>query len=431
MTTVYILVALVVGFVAGSAIFWVVLHGRISEANAKINVLSAQNEMLKAAREEDERHHKESLDAQEARFAETLAKVTAELKAATEEMLKQRQKEFSQSSAENIGQIVGPLKDTIDRMKQAMNDSTIKQTAMSGEMKANIENMMKLSEAARKSADELARAFRHGNKVQGDWGEAVLDELLQSQGLTRGVHYDVQAVLRDADGKTVRSESGGTLRPDVILHLDQNRDVIIDSKVSLSAFMDYVNADNEQERSKALAAHVASLNAHVRELSAKDYSSYVKPPKVRMDYVIMFVPNTGALWTALNVQPDLWRQAMEKNVFIADEQTLYAALRIINMTWTQIKQVESYQKVFALADEMMDRVGQFMKKYRDMGDALSKAQKLYEEGGKKLEPSGQSILQTCAKLQKLGARQSTRNPLPQIADAEQIAEPGEEDGHDE
>ena len=361
MMTAYILAALIIGFVVGGAISWAVFHGRLSESKSRIDVLSAQNEMQKAAREDDERHHKESLEAQEARFAQTLAKVTAELKVATEDMLKQRQKEFSQSSAENIGQIVGPLKDTIDRMKQAMNDSTMKQTAMSGEMKAGIENMMKMSEAARKSADELARAFRHGNKVQGDWGEAVLDELLQSQGLTRGVHYDVQTVLRDADGRTVRSESGGTLRPDVILHLDQNRDVIIDSKVSLSAFMDYVNASDEQERSRALAAHLVSLNSHVKELSAKDYSSYVKPPKICMNYVIMFVPNTGALWTALNAQPDLWRQAMEKNVFIADEQTLYAALRIIDMTWTQIKQVESYQKVFALADEMMDRVGQFMK----------------------------------------------------------------------
>ena len=258
-----LILAISLSFVAGGAISWAVFHGRLSESKSKIDVLLAQNEMQKAAREDDERHHKESLEAQEARFAQTLAKVTAELKVATEDMLKQRQKEFSQSSAENIGQIVGPLKDTIDRMKQAMNDSTMKQTAMSGEMKAGIENMMKMSEAARKSADELARAFRHGNKVQGDWGEAVLDELLQSQGLTRGVHYDVQAVLRDADGRTVRSENGGTLRPDVILHLDQNRDVIIDSKVSLTAFMDYVNASDEQERSRALAAHLVDRKSVV------------------------------------------------------------------------------------------------------------------------------------------------------------------------
>ena len=392
------------------------LSSQISALSSQNGALSAQNEMLKAVREEDERRHRENIDAQESRFAETLGKVTAQLKSSTEEMLKQRQKEFSDSSAANIGQIVTPLKETIDRMKQAISDSTLKQTAMSGEMKANIENMMKLSEAARKSADSLANAFRHGNKVQGDWGEAVLDELLSSQGLTRGIHYDVQTALRDAQGQTLKSATGGTLRPDVILHLDDRRDVIIDSKVSLTAFMDYVNAGSEDDRKRFLEAHLASLKAHIKELSVKDYSSYVRPPKQKMDYVIMFVPNTGALWTALNAQPDLWRKSMEMNVFIADEQTLFAALRIINMTWRQIAQVQNQQKVFALADELMDRVGQFMKKYREIGDALDKARRSYDDGERKLQPSGQSILQTCGKLKNLGAAQSKRNPIPQLQD---------------
>ena len=303
-------------------------------------------------------------------------------------------------------------------MKQALNDTALKQSQINGEMKAGIENMMRQSEAARKSADELANALRHGNKMQGDWGEAVLDELLRSQGLTPGVHYDVQAVLKDASGRTVYNEQGSMLRPDVILHLDESRDVIIDSKVSLSAFVDYVNAETEEDRQRYLKEHIASLNQHVKELSQKDYSSYVQPPKIRMDYVIMFVPHTGALWTALNIQPDLWRKAMEKNVFIADEQTLFAALRIINMTWTQIAQVRNHEKVFELANEMIDRVGQFMKKYEDIGSALEKAQKAYEEGGRKLQPGGQSIITTCGKLQKLGARNSLRNPVPMIADSE-------------
>lgn len=374
------------------------------------------------------RVYRDMMKAQESRFDESLAKVSAQLRAATEDMLKQRQQEFSRSSAENIGQIVSPLKDTIDRMKQAMSDSTLRQTAMSGEMKAGIENMIRQSEAARKSAEELARALRHGNKVQGDWGEAVLDELLSSQGLTRGVHYDVQTSLRDAEGQTLKSSSGGTLRPDIILHLDERRDVIIDSKVSLTAFLDYVNAGNDEERRRFLDAHIASLKAHVRELSAKDYSSYVRAPKQRIDYVIMFVPNTGALWTALNAQPDLWRKSMEMNVFIADEQTLFAALRIINMTWRQIAQVQNQEKVFALANELMDRVGQFMKKYREIGDALDKARKSYDDGERKLQPSGQSILQTCAKLERLGASQSSRNPLPQLSDADVADIPAEPSG---
>ena len=405
------------------------LEKLLSDSQSACQVLQTKNDMLLSSREDDSKRYEAALNAQksqfdtvlaaqQAKFDETVGKMTAQLKAATEDMLKQRQKEFSDSSRENIGQVVTPLKETIEKMKQALNDTALKQSQMSGEMKAGIENMMRQSEAARKSADELANALRHGTKVQGDWGEAVLDELLRSQGLTPGVHYDVQAVLKDASGRTVYNEQGSMLRPDVILHLDESRDVIIDSKVSLSAFVDYVNAETEEDRQRYLKEHIASLNQHVKELSQKDYSSYVQPPKIRMDYVIMFVPHTGALWTALNIQPDLWRKAMEKNVFIADEQTLFAALRIINMTWTQIAQVRNHEKVFELANEMIDRVGQFMKKYEDIGSALEKAQKAYEEGGRKLQPGGQSIITTCGKLQKLGARNSLRNPVPMIADSE-------------
>ena len=388
--------------------------------------LEAKDQACREALAAQEKRHTEAMTAQQARFEEMMAKVAAQVKSATDDMLKQRQKEFAESSNENLGQIVNPLRETIDKMKQAMNENTLKQTSMSSEMKANIEHMMRQSAAAQKSAEELTRVFKHGTKVQGDWGETVLDEILESQGLTRGIHYDIQAVIRDGSGNVIKSEQGNMMRPDVILHLDQRREVIIDSKVSLTAFIDYVNAENEDERQQYLKAHIESLQKHVKELSVKDYSSYIQPPKVKMDYVIMFVPHTGALWTALNAQPDLWRRAMDKNVFIADEQTLFAALRIINLTWTQIAQAQNHEKVYALANEMIDRVGQFMKKYQAIGKALDSASKAYEEGEKKLQPSGQSILQTCGKLVKLGAKQSDKNPLPQLMDIDDIPAIGDE-----
>ena len=358
-----------------------------------------------------EKRHEQAIKAQQELFDETMAKVTAQLKSATDDMLKERQKEFAESSNTNLGQIVNPLRETIEKMKQTMNESTLKQTELSSEMKVNLENMMKHSDAAKQSADELARVFKHKSKVQGDWGERVLDELLESQGLTEGVHYETQATMRDASGNVVKTDTGGNLRPDVIMHIDSSRDIIIDSKVSLTAFWDYINAKNEDERQKHLKAHIDSVQKHVKELSKKDYSSYIKAPKVKMDYVIMFVPHTGALWTALNAQPDLWRKAMEMNVFIADEQTLFAALRMISLTWTQIAQAQNHEKVYELANEILDRVGKFMKSYESIGKAIKSAQDAYEEGEKKLAPSGQSIIQTCAKLEKLGAKQNSRNPI--------------------
>lgn len=446
METFIILLAIMSGALVGTLITALVLQNKHGKVAAQVSVLEAtlkseaikaetlieekekayqkaleeKNLMFQSALEEKERVHQEALRTQQHQFNETMEKVSAQMKVATDEMLKQRQKEFADASNQNLGQIVNPLRETIDQMKQVMAENTEKQTQMGGEMKANIENMMRQSEAAMRSADELNRTFRLGNRVQGDWGETILDELLENQGLKRGIHYDTQPYIRDAAGNIIHTESGSTMRPDVILHLDQRREVIIDSKVSLTAFMDYANATTEEERKRLLKSHIDSLKSHVRELSIKDYSAYIKPPKARMDYVIMFVPHSAALWTALNAQPDLWRNAMAQNVFIADEQTLFAALRIINLTWTQIAQAQNHEKVYALANEMLERVGQFMKKYDAIGQALKRATQAYEEGGNKLAPTGQSILTTCAKLQKLGAKQSDKNPLPTLTDINDI-----------
>lgn len=354
------------------------------------------------------------------RFDETIEKVTSQVKEATNDMLKERQKEFAESSNQNLGLILNPLKESINEMKVAMDASKTAQTQISSEMKAHMEHMLKQSLETQKSAEELTKVFKHGTKIQGDWGETVLDELLQSQGLTKGIHYDVQAVIKDADGNVVRNENGAIMRPDIILHLDTKRELIIDSKVSMTAYIDYVNAENEDDRQKFLKAHIDSIQKHVKELAAKNYADYIKPPKVKIDYVIMFVPHSGALWTALNEQPDLWRKSMEQNVYIADEQTLYAALRIVNMTWSQIQQAQNHEKIFDLANEMLNRLGQFYKEYQEIGKALENAKAAYEQGEKKITTGRQSITKTAQKLISLGAKQSNKNPLPYISNNEDI-----------
>ena len=383
-------------------------------AEVKSDADKQAKEMLAA----QERSHTQAMKDQQARFDEMMAKVTEQLKTATDEMLKQRQKEFTESSNTNLGQIVAPLRETIDKMKQTMSESTLKQTELSAEMKANLENMIKHSAEAKQSADELARVFKHKSKVQGNWGERVLEELLESQGLQCGIHYERESVIRDKDGNVVKTDTGGNLRPDVILHLDTNREVIIDSKVSLTAFMDYINAETDDKRQEYLKQHIDSIQKHVKELSKKDYSSYIQKPKLKMNYVIMFVPHTGALWTALNARPNLWRSAMEQNVFIADEQTLFAALKMINLTWSQIKQAENHERVYDLANEMLNRVGLFLKSFNEMGKNLEKANASYTDAKKKLVPQGQSIVNTCDKLEQLGAKQNPKNPITRFDETE-------------
>jgi DNA recombination protein RmuC len=354
-------IGLVIGLVIGVLVMRFVVVSKTLENKSK------QFDEIRQIKEDAENFRIKSLEEQQKRFDETLGKVTAELKLATNEMLKQRQKEFAETSENNLSHIVNPLKESINKMKETMQNATLKQTEMSAALKTELEQAKRLSEAAKSSAEELSRVFRHKGKVQGDWGETILNELLEKQGLKLGVHFETQVTIRDASGNTIKTDDDKWLRPDVILHLDSKREVIIDSKVSLSAFM---------------------------------------------DYVIMFVPHAGAVFTALNSEQSLWREAMEKNVFIADEQTLYAALRIVNLMWRQESQIENHKKVYDLAEEMLDRVGQFYKKYQDIGKALETAQKKYDEADKKLTPHGQSIMQTCNKLIHLGAKQSKTNSLP-------------------
>lgn len=404
------------------------LESDLGRANDQVRELQASLEQarqetrdqVQAAKDEAAKTRKEAMDALQAKFDETISKVSAQMKADTGQMLQDRQKEFAELSNQSIEQIVKPLKDNISELKKTMAEGTKEQVDLKGEMREQVQNLMKYSDAARKSADELTAAFKHGSKMQGDWGETILEELLASQGLTKGIHFSSQDSIRDAKGELVKNEADGVLRPDVILHLDERREVVIDSKVSLTAYVDYVNAENEADREKYLAAHVESLKKHVKELAKKDYSLYIQPPKVSAGYVIMFVPNAGALWTALKAEPDLWRKAADMNVCIADEQSLYGALKIVSMTWTQVAQAQNHEKVFGLANEMIDRVGQFMERYEAMGKALKQASLEYEKGMKKLVPEGQSILNTSNKLIKLGAKNSDKHPIKALLDIDEI-----------
>ena len=372
---------------------------------------------LEIAKRDMERVHQSSLNEQKARFDDISKRLVAEAKNATEEMLKQREKQISESGHATMEQIVNPLKETIAKMEKTMNDTTRAQTEANSSLKEVLKQSIDANDKTKNAANELVRAFKHDSKIQGDWGERVLEEVLESLGLEEGKHFDVQTTLRDANGITLRADgTNSMLRPDVIVHLDPYKEVIVDSKVSMTAFMDYIQAEDPDERKELLKKHIESLRKHVNELSTKDYSSYVKAPKKTMDFVVMFVPRAAALWAALAEDHSLWRDAFEKNVYIADEQSLYAMLRMVKMTWRQVQQAQNQQRVFELANEMLKRVGMFVKNMEEIGAALGKAQEAYGKGVARLGDRGQSIVTTCRKLERLGARQDSKNPLPNELD---------------
>lgn len=367
-----------------------------------------------------EQRHAVAIEELQKRFDQTIEALTTNMKAATEDMLKNRQQEFAATSQRSMKDIVDPLNETIERMRAKMEAYSKEQSDFGGMMKANVETIVQQTQAAQKSAVELTTALKHDTKMQGDYGETILDEILRAQGFTEGVHYELQYTIRDEEGKAVRGSDGASMRPDVLFHLDTVRDVIIDSKVNLTDFINFANATDPDERQRYLNQHVAGIRAQVNNLSRKNYSHYHSKTQGRMDYVIMFVPISAAWWEALRARPSLWREAMDQKVYIADEQTLFAALSIIRLTWTQIAQVENQKEVFRLVDEMIDRVGQFMKSYKQIGTSLNAALDAYGQGEKKLQPGGQSILTTTGKLRKIGGNDSKKNPVDRFLDVDNI-----------
>ena len=397
---------------------WMSERRTIDANNQKL--LQAKETEHKAVLAAQEKRHDEAVKSMKQTFAETIDHLKANLKAATEDMLKMRQAEFTDINKQNMQSIVDPLNETIAKMKQAMDGYSKEQNEFSGSMKTSIQTIIQQTETARQSAIELTTALKHDTKMQGDYGEAILDEILSKQGFTEGIHYELQYVMKDEAGRELKGDDGKGLRPDVLFHIDTVRDVIIDSKVNLTDFINFANAETPDERKMHLERHVKSIESQVKLLSQKNYFKYHKKTNTRMDYVIMFVPISAAWWEALRYKPSLWREAMDSNVYIADEQTLFAALRIIKLTWTQIAQVKSQKEIFDLVNQMIDRVGQFMKSYKAIGEAIGKAQDAYDKGYEKLTPGGQSILTTTTNLLKLGGRDSKTNPVAKFIDVDEI-----------
>ena len=207
------------------------------------------------------------------------------------------------------------------------------------------------------------------------------------------------------------------MQPDVILHYPQGQDAIIDSKVSLVAYEKYVNAETPEDKERYLQDHIKSVRSHVNELARKDYSKYIKNGRDAVDFVIMFVPFESSLQLALANDPTLWREAFEKKVFVTGEQNLLGILHMIHIAWVQNQQAENQEKVFGLAEQLLDRLGDFVQRYNDLGEKLHKAQEVYDSTNNKLITGRQSVAQKARELVDLGAKENPnrRIPKPEIA----------------
>ena len=387
---------------------------QLAEATNRVRHLEAENKDLHAKSESQGRE----LELVRQQMKEELQRHEERFKNMAQQLLEQSASKLKDSNTETMTGITQPLKDAIANMQKAINDNQKESAAHSASFREQMLMMMQQTQQLGEKAESLTNVLRRDNKVSGNMGEIILGDLLTSQGLTEGIHYEVQARLRDELGKPLKhDETGREMQPDVILHYPQGQDAIIDSKVSLVAYEKYVNAETLEDKERYLQDHIKSVRSHVNELARKDYSKYIKNGRDAVDFVIMFVPFESSLQLALANDPTLWREAFEKKVFVTGEQNLLGILHMIHIAWVQNQQAENQEKVFGLAEQLLDRLGDFVQRYNDLGEKLRKAQEVYDSTNNKLITGRQSVAQKARELVDLGAKENPnrRIPKPEIA----------------
>ena len=373
---------------------------------SQIAALKESHEKIQKALEDQIAETKQSWDEQK-------RVVEQQFSALAGEVLDKKSEAFQKINQEKMDAIVNPLNEALKNMRESVEKTRDQGNQNKAALEKAIEEMMKQSQSLGQEASRLANAMTSKTKIQGNWGEMILRELLDSQGLEEHKHYDMQYTVRDSSGKSVENEdTGKNMRPDVVVYYPDEKCVIIDSKVSLTAFIDYCNAEDDASRTDAATRHLQSVRQHVKELSSKDYAVHFKANYKSLPYVIMFMPNDTAFQLAMAEEPTLWREAFNKGVFITSEQNLIAALRMIQIAWTQTQQAQNQEKIIDTARMLLDRVADFSKYMGDVGAALEKADGAYRQAYDKLSTGRQSIVKAAENLVKLGARTSARKQLP-------------------
>ncbi|MBP5714961.1 MAG: DNA recombination protein RmuC [Prevotella sp.] len=382
------------------------LEAENKDLHAKSESQGREIELMKQQKAEDAMRLKEELEARESQF-----------KNMAHQLLEASAAKLKEQNTETMMGITQPLRETMEQVRKAIHENDEKSAGYSASFAEQMKMMMQQTQQLGEKTDSLTNVLRRDNKVSGNMGEIILGDLLASQGLTEGIHYEVQTRLRDEMGRPLKNdETGREMQPDVILHYPQGQDAIVDSKVSLVAYEKYVNAETPEEKERYLQDHIKSVRQHVNELARKDYSKYIKNGRDAVDFVIMFVPFESSLQLALANDPTLWREAFEKKVFVTGEQNLLGILHMIHIAWVQNQQAENQQKVFGLAEQLLDRLGDFIQRYNDLGEKLHKVQEAYDSTNNKLISGRQSVVQKGRELVDLGAKENANRkiPMPEI-----------------
>ena len=378
---------------------------------------TAQIEQLKAAQtaqleqvKEGQQKQIEALREMNREQVESQMKLIREqMQTTSEEILKRRQDELGERNKEQVSKIIDPLTQSLKSMREAFDKSKEQQNEALTRLDATIKVNMEKSAALGETADRLTRALTGEVKVQGNFGELKLKQLLEDLELKEGEQFDTQETLRDKAGKQAKGDDGRGLIPDFILHFPNNRHVVVDSKMSLTDYERYMNAeDGTPEKSEYLKAHVASVRAQVKRLARKEYTKYLPEGYNRLNFAIMYVPIEGALNLALLNDSTLWREAYDEGVMILGPQTMYMNLRVLEMMWTQVRQLKNQQAMIDAANIVVERVQDFGMRFMDVETSMNSTVEKMAKLKVSTAESGRSIITAAKSLLKAGAKENKK-----------------------
>ncbi len=391
---------------------------RNAEATAEIKrAYETQIAELKVAHQQQLAQTKDSTDKQiealrqmnREQVESQLRLIREQMQTTSEEVLRRRQDELGERNQEQVSKIVMPLQQSLKAMQEAFDLSKTQQGEALARLDETIKINMKQSAELGETADRLTRALTGEVKVQGNFGEMKLKQLLEDLDLKEGEQFDTQQTLRDKAGHSAKGDDGKGLIPDFILHFPNNRHVVVDSKMSLTDYERYMNADDgSAEKTEHLKAHIASVRAQVKRLARKEYTKYLPSGYNRLNFAIMYVPIEGALSLALLNDGALWREAYDEGVLILGPQTMYMNLRVLEMMWTQVRQLKNQQAMMDAANTIIDRVQDFGVRFMDVEDSMNDTVRKITKLKITTADSGPSIITAAKKLLQAGAKENKK-----------------------
>lgn len=400
------------------AVLWYQLRGQTREQKLEL-------EELRQTRLDTERQLVETrtmLQSEQQRNSELKADTEAnrkqlqmEFEQLANKIFEDKQSKFSQLSKESLDATLKPMREQLEGFRKRVEEVHSADLMDRNRLKGQIDELHKQAQQIGQDAVSLAKALKGESKTQGDWGEMILERLLEDAGLTRGSEYLVQTGYRDAEGRLQK--------PDVILKLPEGRALIIDSKVSLKHYQEYVNSENDDERDRLLNQHVASLRAHYKNLAGKRYQDLEDIESI--DFVFMFIPVEPAYLLALRNDPRLFEDAFAQNVTLVSHTTLMPMLKTVESLWRNEKQNKNAREIAQQAGSMLDKFSGVVEALDELGAAMEKTQKAYELTRNRLSEGKGNLLGRAKKLKELGATPS--KPLPDSTGALEDGEPGETD----